>query len=139
MIWRRRTTLEAFTRGTLLARQLAQQLQSKLVVCQVIDVDAVPPDAETRLAFAEFLRLDCIAHSVVIHDGVGFKAASVRAIVNLQLLLAKPRFPHALYSTVKQAAAALAGAQGALGRTDTSAAIEARISQLRALHRERFP
>ena len=139
LIWRRRTTLEAFSRGIHLARRYAEQTRSKIGVCQVIEVDAVPPEADARSAFGGFLKLDVIAHSVVIHDGTGFKAASVRAIVNLQLLVSKPRFPHALFSTPEQAAASLASGQAALGRSDTPASIEALILRLRTLHRERFP
>lgn len=139
MIWRRRTTVEAFTRGMVLARRYSEQLRSKIGCCQVVEVDAIPPDADARKAFGEWLQLDFVARSVVIYDGTGFKAASVRAIVNLQLLLSKPLFPHALYNNVPQAAASLASEQVVLARGGTAATLDALVGELRALHRSRFP
>lgn len=139
MIWRRRTTAEAFNRGVVLARRYSEQLRSKIGCCQVVEVDAVPPDMEARKAFGEWLNVDFVARSVVIHDGNGFKAASVRAIVNLQLLVAKPRFPHALFHNASMAVASLASDPGTLARGGSAPVLDSVLSELRALHRARFP
>lgn len=139
MVWRRRTTAAAFSRGLVLGRSLSAEVNGKIGCCQVIEVDAIPPDTEARKAFVEFLKLPFIASSVVIHDGSGFKAASVRAIVNLQILVSKPKFPHGLFSSVKQAAMTLAAETSALAPDRSAATLEALISELRALHRSRFP
>ncbi len=139
MIWRRETQAAAFTRGVGLARELGKRQGAKIGVCQVVELEAVPPDAEARRAFQQLLELDCVAHSSVIHDGTGFKAASVRAIVNLQILLTKPKFPHRVFGSVQEAAAFHAASEAPLGRKLEQEDFGHWVAELRALHRARFP
>ena len=139
MIWRRETTAGPFRRGMGIATDLAKKTGAKVGVCQVVEPDAVPPNSETRGAFMELLQLEEVTHSSVIHDGAGFKAASVRAIVNLQILMARPKFPHLVFSTVKEAAVWQVGMQAKLGREVSASRMEFVVRELRSLHRERFP
>jgi hypothetical protein len=139
MVWRRETLTAPFRRGVSLVADLAQKARGSVGVCQIVEPDAVPPDAEARRAFLELLQLADVTHSSVIHDGTGFKAASVRAIVNLQTLLSKPKFPHLVFSTVKEAATWHVTMQRKVGRDVSVARLESVVRELRALHRARFP
>jgi hypothetical protein len=139
MIWRRESLAEPFRRSVALVEQLAKKSKSQIGVCQLVEPEAIAPDAAGRAAFTEILQLDSIAHSSVTHDGTGFKAASVRAIVNLQILLGKPKFPHRIFSTVAEATTWHAEMQTKLGRTDSAARLAFVVKELRALHRERYP
>src|SRR5262245_49096928 len=80
MVWRRRTLSAVYRRGMDLATEVAGRFPQGVGVCHVVEVDAVPPDADTRRAFVDFLKMSHVKHFSVTHDGVGFKAASVRAI-----------------------------------------------------------
>jgi hypothetical protein len=139
MVWRRRTLSEAYRRGLKVARELATKFPEGIGVCQVVEVDAIPPDSEARSVFVEFMKLPGLKHYSVTHDGVGFKAAAVRAIIMSVNSLARPRCKHEVHSTVSAAAAWHTVMQAELGRHETPEDIAQIINALRAFHRDTYP
>jgi hypothetical protein len=75
----------------------------------------------------------------VTHDGTGFKAASVRAIVSGVNALARPTFAHSVQSSVPDAARWAAAQNRAIGAADDAAAIERALQSLRRLHVDKYP
>jgi hypothetical protein len=139
IVWRRRTMSAPYRRGMHIVRGLAARFPEGVGVCQVVEVDAVPPDSDARTAFVEFLRLAALKHYSVTHDGVGFKAASVRAIVASGHALARPTCKHSVHSSMASAAGWHAAAQAVLGRHESAMQIENIVRALRAVHRDRYP
>ena len=139
MVWRHRTQNLAYRRGMQLVRELATHFPEGVGVCQVVEVDAVAPDSDTRRAFVEFLRLEPLGHFSVIHDGAGFKAASVRAVIAGVHALARPKCRHAVHSNAPAAAAWHAAAQLELNRHESAHVIEGIVRGLRESHRQRYP
>lgn len=139
MIWRRRTTSEAYDRALVLARALATKFPGGIGVCQVVEVDAVPPDSDARKKFVDFLRLKGLKHYSVTHEGTGFKAASVRAIVAGGHALSRASCEHSVHAKLASAASWHEMHQRELGRAETADEIERVAQALRKLHRDRFP
>ena len=139
MVWRRRTLVGPYRDGIQLVNALAAKHPSGVGVMQVVETEATPPDSETRKAFSDFLKLTAIKHFSVTHEGTGFKAASVRAIVSGVHALARPSFEHAVHSTVADASRWAAGQNRILGRTDEWQAIERVMQTLRRMHMEKYP
>jgi hypothetical protein len=139
MIWRCRTTSEAYERATPLARALFAKFPAGIGVLQVVEVDAVPPDSEARRKFVDFLRLKGLKHYSVTHEGTGFKAASVRAIVAGGHALSRAVCEHSVHAKLSAAAAWHEQQQHELGRHDSAAEIEFIAQAVRELHRERYP
>jgi hypothetical protein len=139
LIWRYRTQLEAHRASRGLVTQMAAQQPTPIGVMQVVETSAVPPDSETRKDFGAMLRLPGIGHFCVTHEGSGFKAASVRAIVSGVHALSRPAFPHAVHDTIANAAQWAAAQNQSLGAPSNAAAIEQALQTLRRLHVERYP
>ncbi len=139
LVWRRRTLGPAYRRGMTLVRDLSARFPEGVGVCQLVEVNASPPDSDTRRAFVEFMKIDGVKHFSVLHDGTGFKAASVRAVMSSVHMLARPKFKFAVHNSVLAAAAWHAAAQAELGRRETPEIIERVIRGLRELHRDRYP
>jgi hypothetical protein len=139
VVWRRKTLGVAYRRGMTIVRDLAAQFPEGVGVCQLVEVDATPPDSDTRRAFVEFMKLETVKHFGVIHDGTGFKAASVRAVMSSVHMLARPKFKLAVHNSVAAGAGWHAVAQAELGRRETPEMIQRIISGLRQLHRDRYP
>lgn len=139
MVWRRRTLAEPYRAGARLVAQLGAKFPEGVGVMQVVEVDAVPPDSDARKVFVEFLKQEIIKHYSVTHEGTGFKAASVRAIVSGVQTLARPTFEHSVHSSVAAAARWAAAQNKRIGRNDDPAAIERVFQALRKIHVERYP
>ena len=139
MVWRRRTLTTPYRRGMQLVRELYARFPEGVGVCQVVEVDAVPPDSEVRRAFIEFFKVDGLKHFSVTHDGVGFKAASVRAITSGVHALARPNCKHSVHSSVGDAAAWHEKYQAELGRREKAAEIAKWVWDLRDFHRQQYP
>jgi hypothetical protein len=139
MVWRKRTLVGPYRAGIQLVASMALKHPTGVGVMQIVETEAVPPDSETRKAFTEFLQLKAIKHFSVTHEGTGFKAASVRAIVSGVHALARPGFEHAVHSTVADASRWAAGQNRRIGRTDDWQAIERAMQTLRKLHLEKYP
>lgn len=139
MIWRRRTLAGAYRRAAELVRELADSHPEGIGILQVVELEASPPDAETRNLFRDLLGLDGISHFSVTHEGAGFKAAAVRAIVLGAQSLARPQFPHSVHGSLGAAAAWHAAMQRSLGRHEPAATIHRIAQDLRNFHLDRFP
>jgi hypothetical protein len=139
MVWRRRTLVGPYCEGIALAQRLALKFPGGIGVMHVVETEASPPDGETRRAFTEFMKQPAIKHFSVTHEGTGFKAASVRAIVSGVHALARPGFEHAVHSSVADAARWAADHNRQLGRRDDSQSIERVMQTLRRTHLEKFP
>jgi hypothetical protein len=139
MVWRRRTLAEAFGRGINLARKLTAEYSEGIGICQAVEVDAIPPDSDARTLFSYLSRLEGLQHLSVTHDGTGFKAAAVRAIMTGVQALARPKSKHIVLADVDLAGQWHAAAQAELGRHETAEQIAGILRSLRRLHRERYP
>jgi hypothetical protein len=139
LVWCIHTHANAYRRAIRSAAQLAARFEEGIGVCQYLEIEAVAPGAETRKAFVDFLRLPMLRHFCVIHEGTGFKAASVRAVVAGVHALGRPTCEHAVHKSIAQAAAWHAAQQAALGRHEPLELIARTIRSVRALHRERYP
>lgn len=82
-----------------LLRGLARPV-GKLGLLQVILHQAKPPEQDTREALIEVLRAgrDRLAASAVVYPGDGFIMAAARAFVSGIAMLARPGFPHVVFS-----------------------------------------
>lgn len=139
LVWRRRTLAAAYRAGIELVSSLALKNPSGVGVMQVVETDAVPPDAEARKAFNDFMKQTSIKHYSVTHEGTGFKAASVRAIVSGVQAMARPNFEHSVHSTVADASRWAAAQNRRIGRNDEWSAIERLMQTLRRIHLEKYP
>ncbi|MGA7119724.1 MAG: hypothetical protein WBY94_06480 [Polyangiaceae bacterium] len=139
VVWRKRTLAAVYRRSMAIASELSAQFPEGVGVCQIVEVDTTPPDSDARRAFVEFMKVDTVRHFSVIHDGTGFKAASVRAIMSSVHMLGRPKFKMAVHSSVPAAAAWHAVEQVAIGRRETPELIERVVRGLRQLHRDRYP
>ncbi len=139
MIWRRETAAGAYRRGTQIARELASSFREGIGILHVVEVDAIPPDSEARKAMTELLQLDGLMHFSVTHEGTGFKAAAVRAIVSGNHALIRPKCAHTVHSSLVAAAAWHAGYQKTLGRSEGAGQIQRIAQDLRDLHVQRYP
>lgn len=72
----------------------------KVGLMQVIAHQAKPPDQDTREALIELLKTgrDRLAASAVVYPGEGFFMAAARAFVSGVAMLARPGFPHMVFS-----------------------------------------
>ena len=139
VVWRKRTLGAVYRRSLAIASELAEHFPEGVGVCQTVEVDTTPPDSDARLAFVEFMKVDTVKHFSVIHDGTGFKAASVRAIMSSVHMLGRPKFRLTVQSSVPAAAAWHAAEQAAIGRRETAEIIEKIVRSLRQLHHDRYP
>lgn len=139
LVWRRRTLLQSYRAAIQLVNETALKHPRGVGVMQVVEVDAIPPDSETRKAFGQMMHLPGIQHFSVTHDGTGFKAASIRAIVSGVNALARPTFAHSVQSSASDAARWAAAQNRAIGATDDAPAIEHALQWLRRFHVEKYP
>lgn len=139
LVWRYHTHLEAYRAAIRLAEQTAAQNPTGIGVMQVVERMAIPPDSATRTELGVMLRLPAIRHFCVTHEGSGFKAASVRAIVSAAHALSRPTFPHAVHDDVASAARWAAAHNKSIGAPSDAANIEQAVQALRRLHVERYP
>lgn len=139
LVWRRRTMPDAYRAAMRLATEHARQYPRGVGVMHVVETDAVPPEAESRKAFNEFMKWPGVAHSSVTHEGTGFKAASVRAIVVGTAALARATFPNSVHSSVADAASWAAAQNRTIGAPSDARAIEAALQSLRRFHLEKYP
>jgi hypothetical protein len=139
VIWRRETRAAAYRRSVEIARRLSDSFPEGIGVLQTVEPDTSPPDAEARKAFIELFHVDGIRHFSVTHEGTGFKAASVRAIMSSVVSLARPRFEHVVLKSVTEAAQWHALEQRKLGRHEMGPMIERIVRSVQRLHDDQFP
>jgi hypothetical protein len=139
LLWQKRTTAEAYRRAMDAVTRLAKQHAGGIGVMQILDRDSIAPDSATRKMFVEFLHMDTVKHFSVTYEGVGFKAASIRAVVASVHALARPKCSHAVHTTLSDAARWHARAQEKLGRRETAVQIERLAENVRKIYHEHFP
>lgn len=139
MVWRRRTLVGPYRDGINLVNSLALKHPTGVGVMHVVETEASPPDGDTRKVFTDFLKQPVIKHFSVTHEGTGFKAASVRAIVSGVHALSRAGFALAVHSTVADASRWAANLNRQIGRHDDWQAIERVMQTLRQIHLEKFP
>ena len=139
IVWRFRTRFEPYRAGIRLLEKLSRSHPEGVGTLQIVETEASPPEADARKAFKDALEVPGLRHFSVTHEGTGFKAASVRAIVWGVHTLARPTFPYAVHDSVAEAARWAVEHNRALGRRDDARSIEEAIRELRRLHRERYP
>lgn len=139
LVWRRRTMPEAYRGAMRLATEHARKHPTGVGVLQVVEVDAVPPEADARKAFSEFMKWPGVSHFSVTHEGSGFKAASVRAVVMGAAIIARASFPYAIHSSIVEAASWAAGHNRNIGAQSDARAIERALQSLRRLHLQKYP
>lgn len=138
MVWKRQTTAPAFREGIRLQGELGAKFPKGIGVLHVIDPGASPPDKPARDAFVEAIQLPFVRHLSVVHEGLGFKAASVRAIMSGVNALARPQFEHAVHNSLTSAAHWHAQKNIRLGQRETAARIEQVVRSLDAHFVEQY-
>ncbi len=125
--------------GIRLMEELSRSHPEGIGVLQVVEVEASPPEPQHELLSKMRWKSRASGTFRSRHEGSGFKAASVRAIVWSVHTLARPTFPHAVHDSVADAARWAAGHNQGLGRRDDARTIERAVQELRRVQRERFP
>lgn len=139
VVWRFRTLAEPYRAEIALIKRLSLSHPEGVGVIDVVEAEATPPDSHVRRAFNETLALTCIKHISVTHECAGFKAAAVRAVVSSVYALAQPPFPHAVHSSVEEAARWTAKQNQRLLRSESAQDIERVMQAVRQVHRNRYP
>ena len=135
--WAKETQLSAFRKVCENLSRLASAHPDGVGICQVVGLQAVPPSTETRTEITRLMR-DAVGgrlmHYSIVHEGSGFKAASVRAIVSASHMLARTTTHLAVFNSVAEAAKWHAKEQQLLKRKESAEQISAIISDLQQEH-----
>lgn len=136
MVWHVHTMAPSVLRAKDAMRQMAVSNPRGLGVMQVVDERAEPPDTAARKALSEFIQAGehCVKHYSVLHEGSGFKAAAVRAIVSTLYLLDRqnrPKFPYIMSNSLSESAMHHSKGQRLLGLDTPARTITEIISELR--------
>jgi hypothetical protein len=130
VIWKVDTTEVGMRRVADLFR--ATSLPQRIGMLTVVDENATMPSSEARNLGAAFLAKNSnrIVASAVVHEGSGFKAAAVRAVVTGLSMLARQPFPHKVVPEVQPATSWLCEA-GVSGHGLSSVALVRHCAALR--------
>jgi hypothetical protein len=139
MVWRGHTTAAAYRHGIVAAQDLNRRHPEGIGVCQLVELEAEPPDSEARAAFVHLMRMPGIRHFTVTYEGSGFKAAAVRAVISSAHALGRPKFAHAVHASLADAARWHAKQQAILGRPETATLIERMLTEVRRKQHESYP
>ncbi len=114
VVWRRETTPHAIERLGRALCALKDATGHVPGLFMIVEENAPLPSGEARAVSAAVLRKMPLAFSVVTFEGVGFRAAAVRAVVAGISLLAKVPYPHKSFGCIEDAAiwVAMHGGQG---------------------------
>jgi hypothetical protein len=101
-IWRVNTTVDGVRHLQSGFDALARETSGGLGLLTVVEAKAPLPPADARKALARFLSSASprIKLSAVVFEGDGFRAAGVRGVVTGLTLMARPSYPHKIFSTV---------------------------------------
>jgi hypothetical protein len=139
LVWRYRTTAAAYRRAIVAALALCRRYPEGIGICQFLDAEGLPPDAEARAAFVDMLRVVGIRHLSLTYEGSGFRGAAIRGVVLGAQALGRPRFDTSVHVSLTAAARWHAKHQAELGRPETAVQIERMSRELRQIQRERHP
>lgn len=137
--WAKETQLPSFKRVCDTLTRLAAVHPEGVGVCQVVGLQAVPPGSETRTEITRLMTERVggrLMHYSIVHEGNGFKAASVRAIVSASHMLARTKANLAVFSSASAAAAWHASQQQLLKRKESAQLISGIIRDLQEEHQK---
>lgn len=135
--WHNETQHAAFRRVSSELAKLAVPYKEGVGVCQIVGLRATPPDPATRVEITRLIKDGCgghLRHYSVVHEGTGFKAASIRAIISASQMMARSKTKVAVFRKTAQAAAWHAQWQQAIGRNEPARQIEQIMIWLRDSH-----
>jgi hypothetical protein len=138
-IWRRKTQPDACRRVIGFVREIARRHPEGVGLTQIIDVEAEPPDGETRKAIVEMMKQPALKYFSAVHDEEGFKAAALRAVTLGVYALARPTCKVMVHPTFAATAKWQEARQREIGRRESAAHIEGILQGLREFHRLRYP
>jgi hypothetical protein len=106
-IWRTGTSLDAALKVRAAAHQLSASQTGSVATLVVVEPQAAMPDSDARAQLAGMIddqqgRMICAA---LVHEGQGFRAAAVRAVMTGLMALTRQPVPHQVRATVEQACA----------------------------------
>jgi hypothetical protein len=105
----------------------------------LVGVEAIPQSAETRKSFVELFQVPSVKHYSATHEGTGFKAASVRAVISTAHALGRRNCEHSVHERMQDAAEWHGRQQAKIGRMESPVVIARALETLRRHQRERFP
>jgi hypothetical protein len=115
--------------------EFGRSRKNGIALLTIVEVDAPVPESDVRDSVARFLRDSgwCIRTSAVVHEGAGFRASLVRAVVTGLTLAAHQPFPHKVFAAVPLASAWLARSMHDMRVASLSALdLDAAIGRVRA-------
>ncbi len=106
MVWRVKTLLPAVQRAKLVMRELAKAHPNGIASLAIVEQTALPPEQDVRRELSALLSGGAghVKSSSVVHEGTGFKAATVRGVVTALSMFGKLPFPHVIHATVSESA-----------------------------------
>jgi hypothetical protein len=137
--WAKETQLASFRRVCDTLTRLASSHAEGVGVCQLVGLQAIPPNAETRTEITRLMTERAggrLMHYSIVHEGSGFKAASVRAIVSASHMLARTKANLAVFSSLSDASAWHAAQQRLLKRIESPQLIAGVIRDLQEEHQK---
>jgi hypothetical protein len=102
--WRFNTTAADVLELQRAAGQAYDASGKPIALVQIVPGSAVTPDSHARTALARMLTTlhGRVAHSALVHEAEGFRAAMIRSIVTGVAVLSNPGFPHRVFSTLAE-------------------------------------
>jgi hypothetical protein len=125
--WHKETKQAPFRRVCSKLAELAGSYKEGVGVCQMIGLQATPPDAGTRAEITQLIKDGVdgqLKHYSLVYEGTGFKAASIRAVISASQMMARSKTKVAVFSTIADAAEWQARRQNAIGRNEPVRRIE---------------
>ena len=109
-IWRHGTSLDCARTVRDAAKRLAAEREGALATIIVVESGAAMPDGDTRAELARMVddQKGRMVAAALVHEGSGFRAAAVRAVMTGMMTLAKQPFPHHVVANVADGAKWLA-------------------------------
>ena len=104
VVWRHETTLAAVADLAPLVTQFAAR-HPRFALLVVVEESASLPSSTVRERIAASLQrvAPYIGASAVVHEGSGFRAAAVRAVLAGLGLIVRPPYPHQIFARVEDA------------------------------------
>ena len=135
VLWRGETTLLGVKQLRELMHRLTERHTVGIGLLQIVESSAPPPDAVARKAIADLLasQREYLRCSALVFEEGGFKMAAVRAIVSGISALARPGYPHIVFSGAADAASWIDGLlPKAAGRWANARGILEEVERLRS-------
>jgi hypothetical protein len=135
IVWKKETQASAYMRLITLITEMGERHPEGIGVLQVVETSASPPDEAARKVFLQALGVcdKYVKHHSVVHEGSGFKAASVRAIVMGVYMVHQPKFEHLVANSLLRAAQWHEAEQRKLGKTQGAEQIVRSVEMIRYL------